>query len=448
MRSVQENLTMIVEVLIAKGKKQGFVTYEEIIQFFPDLDDHLDDVDSLCLSLTELGIEIVSAASLAGMLANVQPEPTSEPPAPRRPQRAKTLEGLFALYMTEIRQIPLLKPEEERELAKVIQKGIKASERLKKDSLSDQDKARLETEVRKGEQVKRKFIEANLRLVASIAWRYKDRGIPMLDLVQEGNIGLIKAVEKFDYRLGYRFSTYATWWIRQSITRAIADQGSIIRLPVHVQETYRKVEQAAEELRRRLGKRPTREQLARFCEMSQKRLVRLLDTLPKVCSLDALLCCSDFPLMRNGAGTGFIQRRPCPIREFAELCHHLISEDDDFELPPCLVKQEEPGYEDLIGDVDYSLLGISGDAYSPQQAVVEKALRERIEEVLSTLSERQKTVIELRFGLQDGDERTLEHIGHQFGLTRERIRQIEGRALTRLRQPIRTRKLAPFWISE
>jgi len=212
---------LIAEVLIAKGKKQGFVTYEEIIQLFPDLDDHLDDVDSLCLSLAELGIEIVSAASLEGMLADVQPEPTSGPPAARRPQRAKTLEDLFALYMTEIRQIPLLKPEEERELAKVIQKGIKASERLKKDSLSDQDKARLETEVRKGEQVKRKFIEANLRLVASIAWRYKDRGIPMLDLVQEGNIGLIKAVEKFDYRLGYRFSTYATWWIRQSITRAM-----------------------------------------------------------------------------------------------------------------------------------------------------------------------------------------------------------------------------------
>jgi RNA polymerase primary sigma factor len=434
---------MIAEALIAKGQKQGFVTHEEITALFPHADEHPEDIDGLYISLIERGVEIVPAALVP---VSVKPKPKAESHPVRQPQPAKCPDDFYASYLQEIRQIPLLKPEEEVKLAKRIQRGIRASQRLTKGGLSDRDKARLQAEVREGEQTKRKFVEANLRLVASIAWRYRDRGLPILDLIQEGNIGLFKAVEKFDYRLGYKFSTYASWWIRQSITRAIADQGSIIRLPVHVQETCRKIEQAAEELKRQLGKQPTREQLAKSSGMSQKRLTYLLDGLPKVCSLDSLLCCSDFPLVWNGPGMGFVQQTPCPVRIFADRHRYLASEDDDFELPPCLVERERIDHPRTTNDVDYSLIGLSNNFVSPYSKSLKRSLRKRIDEVLSTLSDRQRTVIELRFGLTDGETRTLEEIAQDFGLTRERIRQIEARALTILKQPNRKRKLMPFWI--
>jgi RNA polymerase primary sigma factor len=433
---------MVAEELIAKGGKRGFVTYEEIMGLFPEPDEHLDDIDNLCISLIELGIEIVSGASLQGMVTSVEPKRWRT----RRPERAKHLDDFYALYLHEIRQIPLLKREEEIELAKRIRRGITASGRLRKYNLSDQDRARFQAEVLEGEQAKCKFASANLRLVASIAWRYRERGLPILDLVQEGNIGLMKAVEKFDHRLGYKFSTYASWWIRQSITRAIADQSNIIRLPVHVQEALRKVEQAAEELEGQLGKPPTREQLAKFCEMSQKQLTRLLDELPNICSLDSLLCCSEFPLEFNGAEKGFIQRKPCPARIFADCYRYLVSEDDDFELPPCLVEGERIRYPRTTNDIDYSLISLSNNFVSPYSKSLKRSLRKRIDEVLGTLSDRQRTVIELRFGLTDGETRTLEEIAQDFGLTRERIRQIEARALTILKQPNRKRKLVSFWI--
>ncbi|MFB0538047.1 MAG: sigma-70 family RNA polymerase sigma factor, partial [Anaerolineae bacterium] len=283
---------MVAQELIAKGKKQGFVTYEEVIALFPDVDEHLDEIDGLCLTLINLGVEIVTAASVEEMLKVIEPEP--EPVHVPPPQCLESIEDLYDLYMVEIRQISLLSAEDEVKLAKLIRRGERARIRLKSEALPASDRARLREEIRQGNEARQRFVEANLRLVAHIAWRYRDQDLPMLDLIQEGNIGLFKAIDKFDYRLGYKFSTYATWWIRQAIARALADQSNTIRLPVHVQESLAKVKRTAEELKIQLGREPTIEQIAQHCGMSPKKGSYLLEELPQVCSLDSLLCCSNF----------------------------------------------------------------------------------------------------------------------------------------------------------
>ncbi len=435
---------MVAQELIAKGKKQGFVTYEEIITLFPDGDEHLDEIDALCLTLIDLGVEIVTAASVEEMPKVIEPEP--EPVHVPLPQRLESIEDLYDLYMFEIRQTSLLSAEDEVKLAKLMRRGERARVRLMtNEALPASDRARLRAEIRKGDEARQRFIEANLRLVASIAWRYHDRDLPMLDLIQEGNIGLFRAIDKFDYRLGYKFSTYATWWIRQAITRALADQGNTIRLPVHVQESLRKVKQTVEDLKIHLGREPTIEQIAQHCGVSQKRVAYLLEELPEVCSLDSLLCCSSFPLVWNDTGTGFVQQWPCPVREFADRHWFRVVQDDDFELPPCLAGLMDSRAEKTADRVDYSMLSLSKSAPVPRQHLSHKLLRERLMEVLDTLSPRQRAVIKMRFGLDDGGERTLEAIGQEFGVTRERIRQIQGKALRTLRRPIRSHKLELFW---
>jgi RNA polymerase primary sigma factor len=433
---------VVAQELIAKGKKQGFVTYEEITALFPDVDEHLDEIDALCLTLTDVGVEIVTAASVEEMLKAIEPEP--EPVHVPLPQRLESIEDLYDIYMFEIRQINLLSAEDEVKLAKLIRRGERARVRLKNEALPASTGARLRAEIRKGYEARQRFIKANLRLVAHMAWRYRDQGLPMLDLIQEGNIGLFRAVEKFDYRLGNKFSTYATWWIRQAITRALADQSNTIRLPVHVQESLGKVKRTAEDLKIQLGGEPTIEQVAQHCGMSQKRVTYLLEGLPEVCSLDSLLCCSNFPLVWNDTGTGFVQQRPCPARKFADRHWFRVTEDDDFEFPPCLASLMDSGVEKTASRVDYSLLSLSKSASAPRQHLSHKLLRERLEEVLNTLSQRQRTVIEMRFGL-GGGERTLEAIGQDLGVTRERIRQIQEKAIIKLRHPIRSRRLRRFW---
>lgn len=370
-------------------------------------------------------------------------EPAHVPP----PRRLKSVDDLYDLYMSEIRQISLLAAEDEVSLAEAIQRGDRARQRLKskRGDLTPKERARLQAKAREGELARRRLAEANLRLVAHIAWRYRDEGLPMLDLIQEGNIGLFKAIDKFDYRLGNKFSTYATWWIRQAITRALADQSNTIRLPVHVQENLGKVKRIAENLKIQLGEEPTIEQIAQHCGMSQKKVTHLLEGLPEVCSLDSLLCCSNFPLVWNDAGTGFVQQRPCPAREFADRHWFRVTEDDDFELPPCLAGLMDSRGEKAASRVDYSLLSLSKPASAPRQHLSHKLLRERLEEVLDTLPPRQRTVIEMRFGLDGGGKRTLEEIGQEFSLTRERIRQIQAKALRKLQHPIRSRKLRRLW---
>ena len=435
---------MVAQELIAKGKKQGFVTYEEITALFPDVGEYLDEIDGLCLTLINLGVEIVTAASVEEMLKVIEPEPEPVHVSLPLPQRLESIEDLYDLYMFEIRQIGLLSAEDEVRLAKLMRRGERARVRLKNEALPASDRARLREEIQQGDEARQRFVKANLRLVASIAWRYRDRGLPMLDLIQEGNIGLFKAVEKFDYRLGHKFSTYATWWIRQAITRALEDQSNTIRLPVHVQQNLKKVKRTAENLKIQLGEEPTIEQVARHCGMSQKRVTYLLEGLPEVCSLDSLLCCSNFPLVWNDTGTGFVQQRPCPARAFAVRHWFRVTQDDDFELPPCLAGLIDSRMEKTASRADYSLLSLSKLASVPRQHLSHKLLRERLEEVLKTLSQRQKTVIEMRFGL-GSEERTLEAIGQDFGVTRERIRQIQEKALMRLQHPSRSRRLRRFW---
>jgi RNA polymerase primary sigma factor len=429
-----------IEELTAKGQKQGFITYEDIYAHFPEPDNHLEEIDGLCLEFIDLGVEIVSAALVEEAIEVVEPEP--EPVRVVLPERFGSRWDLYNLYMSEIRPAKLLGAEEEVELAETIQRGEQAQVRLVGETLPPPDRDRLHEEIRLGDEARERFIKANLRLVVSIARRYQDRGLTLLDLIQEGNIGLLRAVERWDYNLGYRFSTYATWWIRQAILRAIADQGSVIRLPVHLGDFIGKVKRAAEELRARSGEDPTVEQIAKQCGVARDRIVHVLRGLPQVCSLDSLLCCPSFPLFR-GAGESFIQQTTCPLREFAERLQFLLTPEDDIECPPCVTEGHTTRETDAETLVDYSLLG--HPASRSLQSLDHRLLRETIDRLLDTLSAQQKTIIEMRFGLQNDEEKTLEEVGQEFGVTRERIRQIQVKAIRRLQHPTRKRYLQCFF---
>ena len=319
----------------------------------------------------------------------------------------------------------------------------------------------------RAERAKQMLILHNLRLVASIAWRYRDQGLHILDLYQEGNLGLIKAVEKFDYRQGNKFSTYATWWIRQSITRAIAEQSRTIRLPVHLHDVLDKIHRAEDILREKLDREPNVRELAEQCEMSPREVKRALKREALMCSLDSLLCCSEFPLTWAGPKAGFVQLRPCPIRQYAERWYSCdgINRDDDVEYPPCVLRQEamaaEPdelaaeecvlGQETsdeliMAGGVDYSMLMFSTSLShtSSLERVAAHELTKALNRILANLSERERLVIERRFGFLDGRAHTLEEIGQDLGLTRERIRQIEDRALKKLGHPAYRRVLRDY----
>jgi RNA polymerase primary sigma factor len=431
---------MISDALIARGKKQGFVTLEDIVALFPDPDERLDEIDVLCSTLHEMAIEIVQSASLGPMPIVAEPEPESPIPY----ELDLSLDDLPALYMREIRQIPLLNAEQEIELARLVQRGNHARQRLEEGSLDESGCDRLRLDVRQGWQARQTLVKSSLRLVASVAWCYRNRGLPLLDLIQEGNLGLMKAAERFDPRLGYRFSTYAAWWIRQSITRAIADSSRTIRLPVHVQEFLAKVEQSSRDLTERLGRRPSRKQLADACGMSEVQLARVLDRLPKVRSLDTLVCCPCFPLVRDGTGGALVQQRPCPARQFAELYWHRAVSDDDFEMPPCLQGQRLEDLNNSLEGSNFDSIGLAGQIASSVERATLTLLRESVTELLSGLTERERKVLEMRFGFGGGHECTLEEIGREYGLTRERIRQIEDKALRKLRHPMRSRKLKQF----
>jgi RNA polymerase primary sigma factor len=294
------------------------------------------------------------------------------------------------LYLKEMARVPLLTTEEEVSLAQRLEKGQLASEKLAtlNGKATAEEREALIHAVNDGREAREHLIKANTRLVVSIAKRYMSRGVPFLDLIQEGNLGLMKAVEKFDYRRGYRFSTYATWWIRQTITRAIADQGRTIRVPVHMSDRIRNLYKAARELEQKYGRKPTPEEIAEELDLEPRKVQWMLKVSWRPLSLE----------------------RP-------------VGEDDENELGNFIE--------------DYSMP-------TPLQSAYQTVLREKLEEVLSTLSPREARILRLRFGLQDGRGYTLEEVGQKFGLTRERIRQIEGKALRRLRHPRRSRQLRDF----
>jgi RNA polymerase primary sigma factor len=355
--------------LIRRGKKQGVLTYEEIMDTLEAEDLTPDQIDDIYETLTEKGIEVVSDASEAGddgrvKAASVKAVATGEaaPEEDLSVPEGVALDDPVRLYLKEIGRVPLLTPEQEVDLAKRVEAGE--------------------------EDAKARLAEANLRLVVSIAKRYVGRGMLFLDLIQEGNLGLIKAVEKFDYRKGYKFSTYATWWIRQAITRAIADQARTIRIPVHMVETINKLIRVSRQLLQELGREPAAEEIAKEMDMTEER-----------------------------------------VREIMKIAQEPVS----LETP--IGEEEDSHLGDFIPDED---------APAPADAASFMLLKEQLEEVLETLTPREEKVLRLRFGLDDGRARTLEEVGKVFDVTRERIRQIEAKALRKLRHPSRSKKLKDY----
>jgi RNA polymerase primary sigma factor len=379
-----------VRELVAKGKERGFLTNEEVIEALAPVDVSAEQMDNILQHLQDENIEVVE------MVDELDAEEFAREARSARDEelalKAPTNDPV-RMYLKEIGKVPLLTAEQEVILAKAIEEGEAATAELDKAVASAKKPPttrmrELQRVERQGQLAKKKLIEANLRLVVSIAKRYVGRGMLFLDLIQEGNLGLIRAVEKFDYTKGYKFSTYATWWIRQAITRAIADQARTIRIPVHMVETINKLIRIQRQLLQDLGREPTPEEIGREMEFSPEKVREILKVSQEPVSLET-----------------------------------PIGEEEDSHLG------------DFIED---------SDAVVPVDAASFILLQEQLDSVLHTLSEREKKVIQLRFGLTDGHPRTLEEVGREFGVTRERIRQIESKTLSKLRHPSRSQKLRDY----
>jgi RNA polymerase primary sigma factor len=349
--------------LIKKGRDQGFLTQEEILEIFPEAEENLEELDELYDKLLAEGIDVFESVETE----DVESDEKAKEKLEREIEILSKLGGAESTdpvrqYLREIGKVPLLSAEEEVELAKRYEKNEK--------------------------RAKDKLTESNLRLVVSIAKKYIGRGLSLLDLIQEGNQGLIRAVEKYDWRKGYKFSTYATWWIRQAITRAIADQARTIRIPVHMVETINKLYRITRRLMQELGREPTPEEIAEEAEIEPDRVREIFKIAQEVTSLEA-----------------------------------PVGEDQ----------------ESFLGDFipDESQL-------SPVDEASKQLLKDHLDEVLSTLSDREARVLKLRFGLEGSKQMTLEEVGKVFGVTRERIRQIEAKALRKLKHPSRRKKLQDY----
>jgi RNA polymerase primary sigma factor len=364
--------------LIARGKAQGSLTYEEINSTFDVLDEvSPEQLDEFFEEITAAGIELVEE----------QKDEKAETEREEGPEEAVadglSLDDPVRMYLKEIGRVPLLSMEQEKSLAMRIEAGELEAQR---DGSADWKI------VDSGEEAKRQLTEANLRLVVSIAKKYVGRGMLFLDLIQEGNLGLIRAVEKFDYRKGYKFSTYATWWIRQAITRALADQARTIRIPVHMVETINRLIKVSRQLLQELGREPTVEEIAEAMALTPEK-----------------------------------------VREVMKISQEPIS----LETP--IGEEEDSHLGDFIEDQE---------AVAPAEAASVMLLKEKMQDVLQNLTERERKVLVLRFGLEDGHQRTLEEVGQEFGVTRERIRQIEAKALRKLRHPSRGKALKDYWTNE
>jgi RNA polymerase primary sigma factor len=372
------NLEEAIKKLKERGQKRGSLSYEEINAVFENVEElNPERIDELFEEIAALGIEVVD-------------EQKEEKPAPEGGSEdagalpaGLSLDDPVRMYLKEIGRVPLLSMEEEKELAMAIEAG----------ELEAQKNGTSRNEIiEAGFAAKRKLTEANLRLVVSIAKKYVGRGMLFLDLIQEGNLGLIRAVEKFDYRKGYKFSTYATWWIRQAITRALADQARTIRIPVHMVETINRLIKISRHLLQELGRDPTVEEIANEMGLTPEK-----------------------------------------VREVIKISQEPIS----LETP--IGEEEDSHLGDFIEDQE---------AVAPAEAASVMLLKEKMADVLKNLTERERKVLVLRFGLEDGHQRTLEEVGQEFGVTRERIRQIEAKALRKLRHPSRGKALKDYWTSE
>jgi RNA polymerase primary sigma factor len=379
--------------LLEKGKQKGYLLHDEIIAAFPNAEQDIESLDEFFSTLYEQGVDIVEQEPI------VRPEPVvrstrskSERADDERldsQQAAQIAADSVRLYLQEIGETDLLTMAEEVWLAKRMERGLAAEDRLATDlDLSPEDREEFEYDRKDGEDAREHLIRANLRLVVSVAKKYVGRGLSFLDLIQEGNIGLMKATDKFDYTRGYKFSTYATWWIRQAITRAISDQSRTIRLPVHVGETINRVKKMSHRLQQIYEREPTHEEIASAMDLPEDKVRQVLEVSRHPVSLEA------------------------PVGQDGDAFLGDFIEDDSTPAPLELASQQ--------------------------------LLKSQIGEALHKLTERERRIIILRFGLEDGRFRTLEEVGKEFGITRERIRQIEAKALRKLRHPSYSRKLRGY----
>jgi RNA polymerase primary sigma factor len=373
--------------LVEKGEYQGYITTEDIITVFPEVDDSDERLERLQSFFRSAGIEVYE--DLAQVPAHLLQD-VSLGEREHFDLSAISSDDTVGLYLKEMARVPLLTLEEEINLAKRIELGKSAETRLAKwnGRKNSKKRAEMQLEIEDAIAAREHLIKANTRLVVSIAKKYMGRGVPFLDLIQEGNLGLMKAVEKFDYHRGYRFSTYATWWIRQTITRAIADQGRTIRVPVHMSDRIRRLYKVAHQLEQDMGRKATPEEIAVVMEIDSRKVQWMMR----------------------------VSWRPLSLET-------PVGEDEDSELGSFVEDEGTP---------------------TPTQSAYQHLLRDKIEDVLSTLSPREARILRLRFGLHNGRSYTLEEVGQKFGLTRERIRQIEGKALRRLRHPRRARQLRDY----
>jgi RNA polymerase primary sigma factor len=416
------------EKLIAKAEKHKALTEKEIFELIPELDGDPEAYDPVYAYLEQQGIRVLTEDELdldepsPDVIKKLEAEvPETDAIEVVNELLASEHEEISAdpvrMYLREIGAEPLLTGEDEVMLAKAMRKGEAALQKLQVGPHSAADTDKLREQVQQGQRARKRLSEANLRLVVSVAKRFVGRGMSFLDLIQEGNIGLMRAVEKFDHRLGFKFSTYATWWIRQAISRAIADQARTIRIPVHMVETINKVSRVSRRLQQELGREPTDEEIALemgMLEEGEKKAVESawLNSTP----MDPLL-------------SRKLNRAAVKVRR-------ILS-----------VSQEPMSLETPIGTEENSSLGdfIEDESVpGPVDAASLQLLREQMKAILDGLSERERNVIERRFGLKDGQARTLEEVGQEFGVTRERIRQIEAKALRKLRHPQRSRQLKDY----
>lgn len=377
-----------IESLIELGRRRGYVTFDDVLAVCPDAERNLDRLEEAFSALLAAGVMCVddafeadhAAAKELDLIPNIDSEDAG-------------LEGIEAddavgLYLKEVGRVPLLTAEEEVDLAKRIERGRKAREILAGDRVPLKRRFELRLQVEDGWAAREHLVTANSRLVISVAKKYMGRGVPFLDLIQEGNIGLIRATKKFDYRRGNKFSTYATWWIRQAVTRGIADQGRTIRVPVHMGDQINKLLRLSHHLTQKLGRDPSTEELAEVLEVPPKKVENLIR----------------------------VARRPLSL-----------------ELPT------DDGEDSVLGDFVED-----EEAIEPAELATQNLLKEQLHEVLNGLPPREVRILQLRYGLLDGKSYTLEEVGRKMGVTRERVRQIEAQALSRLRHPNHTQILVDY----
>jgi RNA polymerase primary sigma factor len=381
--------------LVELGRQKTYVTYDDILHFFPDAEQDVDHLEEAFAALMSAGVAYVEDSAIGGPSEEelVEEEETEEvvrrtfTPDDNYLANIDT-DDTIGLYLKEVGRVPLLTAEEEVELAQRIERGRLAREELARGNVTPRRRQELQRLIEDGWAAREHLITANSRLVISVAKKYMGRGVPFLDLIQEGNIGLIRAAKKFDYRRGHKFSTYATWWIRQAVTRAIADQGRTIRVPVHMGDQINKLLRVQHQLTQRLGRDPSVEELAVALDVTPQKVENMIQ----------------------------VARRPLSLE----------TPTDD---------EEDSVLGDFIQDDEFP---------APDDTATYNLLREHLENVLDGLPPREVRILQLRYGLLDGQAYTLEEVGRKMGVTRERVRQIEAQALSRLRHPAIRRKLREY----